>query len=123
MLDKRTSTLLKYIVSCCETGTYTIISISDMINIFEKKYKIDSIAIGQMLTYLKDREYLDIKYGDEKCYCVCPLPKARIDYENTQNIQKNNKKIEKIAFFCVILSFLLGFLGSFLGVVLSKILL
>ncbi len=120
MLDKRTNILLNFLVSACEKGSYEVVSILDMIKVFPKKYGIDNIALQQMLTYLSERSYIDIKYSDENCYCVATLPKARIEHENTQNLQKNTKKLKKIAFFCIFFAFLFAFLGAVVGVFISK---
>ena len=120
MLDKRTNILLKYIVSNCETGSYTIIPMMDIINEFPKKYQIDSLVVSQILEYLKERNYIDIKHSDENNCCVCALPKARIEHENNEKEMENSKKIKKFAFFCVIFAFLTSFLGALLGSLLSK---
>ena len=120
MLDKRTNTLLNFLVSSCENGSYVVIPTVDMINLYSKKYGVDAVVINQILTYLKERNYIDIKYGDENCYCIATLPKARIEHENTQKSQKNTKNLRKIAIFCVILSFLFAFLGAIFGVFVSK---
>ena len=122
MLDKRTKTLLNYIVSNCETGSYTIFSIADLIKIYSPKLKIDYVAINQMITYLVERNYLEIKHSDENCFCLSSLPKARVEYENDEYLQKNNKKIRKIAIILLILSFLFAFIGGVSGVIVSKFL-
>ena len=122
MLDKRTNTILKYIVSNCETGSYTIFSVEDLINCFPKKQKTESEEISQIITYLVERNFLDIKHSDESCYCISVLPKARIQYENDENMQKNTKKLKKIAIFLIFLAFLFAFLGSLAGMLVVKFL-
>ena len=121
MLDKRTNTILSYIVSNCETGSYTIYAVEDLIKCFPAKYKIDNVIINQIITYLKERNYLDIKHSDEKCYCISVLPKARIQYETDENLHKNDKKIKKFAIFLIILTFLFSFIGALSGTIIAKL--
>ena len=120
MLDKRTKLLLNYIVANCETGSYNIISNADLIGSFPKRYKIDDVVIKQILTYLTERNYIEIKHSDEKCCCVSVLPKARIECEIDENSQKNAKKLKKIAIFAIIFAFLGAIVGGVIGAILVK---
>ncbi len=115
MLDERTDILLDYINGYCKDESFKIIDISEMISAFPQKFKMDNDGILQMLTYLKERDYIVEKYSDGEQFCLCPLPKGRHYYENKAEKkrveQAQSSKNAKITFFASLLG---GFFGSLL---------
>ena len=75
-------------------------------------------GLKQMINYLKDREYIKIKYSDENVYCLCPLPKGRLYFEN-----ENSEKIESKQKFKEFLwtAFFGAMTGSIIGGIIAAI--
>jgi len=99
MLDKRTHKLLERLTQICADGSYKVIEIVDL--------GVESVFLGQMLNYLAGNDMIDIKYTDEKVYCVSVLPKGRaiVEYEI-----KGNR-----GWLIIAASFVAAFVGSFIA--------
>ena len=122
MLDKRTNTLLEYLVQICKDGSYKVIEISDLIKHVSPKNKIDESYLAQMIKFLSNNELIDVKYKDDKVYCISVLPRGRAYTENCSNTKnsiintrKNNRRIGFVAFFA-------AFAGAFIATLLAGLL-
>ena len=63
MLDKRTSALLQSINDFCSSGTYKIFSEEDFLSAFPEKWGVTAEALAQMLDYLSENGYINVKYS------------------------------------------------------------
>jgi len=77
MLDKRTSALLQTINDFCSSGTYKIFSEEDFLAAFPERWGVTAESLCQMLDYLSENGYINIKYSGGGMYCICPLPLGR----------------------------------------------
>lgn len=77
MLDRRTSALLQTINDFCASGTYKVFSSEDFLASFPEKWGVTSESLTQMLGYLSENGYINIKYSGSGMYCICPLPLGR----------------------------------------------
>ena len=77
MLDKRTSALLQSINDFCSSGTYKIFSEEDFLADFPQQWGVTAESLGQMLDYLSENGYINVKYSGGGMYCICPLPLGR----------------------------------------------
>lgn len=82
MLDKRTLSLLKIIDSETVSGGYKVFSFSDLVSAMPSYFDVDESGIRDLLKDLYDKEYLSVKYEDDKEVCLSPLPKGRLVFEN-----------------------------------------
>lgn len=114
MLDKRTQTLLNKINEYCPEGSYKVIDKDDFIDFFPSKQNVDAEAVDNMLKYLAEREYIDIKYSQDDTYCLCSLPKGRVVTESVVLDKKEKKKTTKNYLLIV-------FLGAFFGAMVGSI--
>ena len=116
MLDKRTDKLLSYLSRVCADGSYKVIEIADLLKAMRSTHKVDEVALGQILKFLKDNEMIDIKYKDENVYCISVLPKGRTHMEtgNKQNYY-NVTLGGRLATITIIGSFIAAFAGAFLA--------
>lgn len=121
MFDKLTTELLKILNDFCKDSTYKVLSKREIINKFPTKIKIDDDYLSQMLGHLAQRNYLDIKYFDDKVYCLAVLPKGRLFDEKVQEINNGRKKFNKKLVLVAIVASLSGFLGAMLGAIVSKL--
>ena len=114
MLDKRTSALLQSINDFCSSGTYKIFSEEDFLSAFPEKWGVTAEALAQMLDYLSENGYINIKYSGGGMYCICPLPLGRGYCE--QEADKKSECILQLKYFMSA-----AFFGSFAGAVLGAL--
>lgn len=109
MLDKRSESLLNIINRECNEGSYKVIEVDDLIRLMPNKYKTDFDMISQLMGYLRNGEYISIKYSDKEVYCVSPLPRGRrifeVEQEEKREKKKKNFKSFFLSFFYLILIF------------------
>ena len=112
MLDKRTSFLLAKINELCAEGSYKIVEKGELLSCFPERLQIDEEGLKQMMNYLQEHRYIDIRYAEDGVYCVCPLPDGRRYFEDVREAKgatgRNRRDI-------VLLTVIGGFLGAFLG--------
>ncbi len=121
MLDRQTSELLKVLNSFCKDGSYKVLDKNEIIEKMSTRYNIDKDSLSQMLSHLAERNYLNIKYADNEVYCLAVLPKGRLFDEKVREMSIERKKYNKNLTITIIVSSVCGFLGSMLGVLLSKL--
>ena len=119
MLDKRTTIFLNYIVSQSQYGAYQVFNTEDMLSAMPKKFKMNADNISQMISYLAERGFISVKHRDEQVYCLAPLPKARFNAEQANNLKRDSSKNRKLIAIVLLLVFILSFLGVFLGAYLA----
>ena len=116
MLDKQTYKLLGVLSNICTDDSYKIIETSDLLNQVSPTFNGDVQFLAQVLKYLSNNEMIDIKYNDDKVYCIAVLPKGRAYSEPLPGKQKS--KIINHArrgWFIMIGSFTSAFLGALLA--------
>ena len=115
MLDRKTDIILN-ILSNSSNGDYKVLEIAYIIERLPQKYASTTYdEISNILKYLKDLEYIDIKYFDESEVCFVVLPKSKIYEENLLEDKKLNRKIALVLLMSGIVSGVCGFCGAFLS--------
>lgn len=112
MLDKRTSFLLAKINELCAEGSYKIVEKSEFLASFPERFHVDEDGLAQMMSYLAERNYIDIRYADESVYCICPLPEGRLYFENLREVKGGTRRNRRDT---VLLTVFGAFFGAFLG--------
>ena len=112
MLDKRTSFLLAKINELCAEGSYKIVEKDELLSCFPDKLKVDEEGLKQMISYLQEHRYIDVRYADGGVYCVCPLPEGRLYFED---LRKEKGQTGRNRRDIVLLTVLGAFLGAFIG--------
>lgn len=120
MLDKLSTVLLKIINTECEDGTYKVIDASTLLQKFPRKYHVELSQLNVMLETLKKRDYIDVKYSDNNVYCLCTLPKGKLQFENLKDDSKVIKKVYKMLSINLILTSVFAFLGAMVAILLFK---
>ena len=120
MLDKRTEIILMAINKECQSGSFQVIEVSDLIAALPKKYLPDQNLVTQCVNALAREGYIEVKYHDSEVFCLCPLPKGRMLFEN--KIEKRGEVRRHILW--IMLGFLvltiLMILTSFCGVLIFE---
>lgn len=114
MLDKRSEALLRIINRECNEGSYKVIDVDDIIRLMPSKFKVDLDTINQLMNYLKNCEYVSIKYSDKEVFCVSPLPRGRRMFE-VEREEKQLSKKKVVKFFTMSMLYLLLIFGACLG--------
>ncbi len=122
MLDKQTSILLANLNSICQDGSYKVIEKKDLINLNSKKNKLDEDSLKAMIEHLQERNYLSIKYSDDKVYCLSVLPKGRLFDEKSKELAKEKRKYNKLIIITLSLSSIASFVGAFCAMLVFKLL-
>lgn len=99
---------MKRIDELCNDGKYKIIDEQDLISSFPSDYNVTRESLKEMLSYLYEHNYINIKYSDGGMYCVCPLPAGRIFLEKSKEVSNENKNK-------YLLPALVSFFGAFTG--------
>ncbi len=121
MLDKLSQKIITVLNEISDnSSTYKIFSLSDIITKLGKKYKVDAVNMIKNLEYLAERDYIDIKYIDEKDVCLALLSKARIHDEEVKQVKKEKLAYMKLAVISSICSAVSAFLGGFLAFLIMK---
>ncbi len=120
MLDRKTLGFLKELNSLCGEGSYKVIDSAALIEKAPKRLALNEDVIEDMLKYLKQNEYIDIKYSENKVYCLTVLSKGRALFEKIKDDSKLKSSFRKYVFWSVLGSAVAAFLGAFLAVWLFK---
>lgn len=112
MLDNRCSALLNIINNECKGGEYKIIGIEELRLAMPAHFGETNESIEKNLQFLCARDYISIKYQDEREVCLIPLSKGRLVYEKQLEEEIDRAKNRKTYFFS---SFIGGFLGGLIG--------
>ena len=108
MLDKRCLALLNVINAECLNSGYRVFSFEELALSMPKHLGVDSAEVERCLSTLLEREYISIKYQDEKEVLTCPLPKGRLVFE--KRIEEQTEKVIAEKRY-----FIYSFIGSLSG--------
>ncbi len=106
MLDKRCSALLDVINGECTGSGYKVMEIGELMLSMPKLFDATDQSIIEHLSYLSAREYISIKYQDEREVCLMPLTKGRLVTET--RIDEQIETVQKRRNY-----FLYSFFGAF----------
>ncbi len=112
MLDKRTGALLAKINELCAEGSYKIVEEEELLGAFPARMGTDTEGLAQMMHYLEEHKYIDIRYAEEGVYCVCTLPEGRMYFENAKEAKGTAFRRRRDT---ILMTALGAFLGAFLG--------
>jgi len=118
MLDRRTGIILKRIDSLCADGNYHIIEADELTCALPSGEVFGKEALKDILVYLAEHDYVNIKYCDGKTYCVCPLPAGRIYLERAEQRRKEYSMKYIYPFFPSFFGALVGAFVAALAIIL-----
>ena len=119
-MDKRTHLLLDTVSALCADGSFKIIEEDELLACFPPKLPVDRTGLGEMLGYLRENGYIDMRYAEEGVYCLTVLPAGRIYAERERAARTEHKRRLFGNFLMTALGALLGgFLGALFASLLS----
>ena len=116
MLDKQNYKIITKLQKLCPDSTYKVFDIEELCSLFG----IKKDALINDFKYLKDNEYLDIKYSDESVICLCLLPKSRQLEEQEKAKSYSHANIMKVLLISGIFNGIMAFLGAFIAMLIIK---
>ena len=115
ILDKQLLKLIKKLLKLCDGSNYKVFEYQQLT---ENNSKLG--ALKNDIEYLKEHEYIDVKYSDESVVCLCLLPKSRQIEEQADVKKFSMLQVIKMLFISGVFSGLMAFLGAFVAVLIIK---
>ena len=112
MLDKKSIAVLKILNKQAEGSAYKVITSEEIISCVSQKSQYDADTIKEIMSYLSEQDYINIKFSEENTYCYSLLPKARIFLEQ-QTKSKGKKNMPHIMTY--VYTMIASFVGSILA--------
>lgn len=121
MLDKKYENVLAALQRLAPVG-YTVLTKSEITQQLPKRTDVGTRDISGILGYLKDNDYIDVKYQDKDEVCLCLTVKTetyfRTERKHVEKAQIANGQLW-ILLGCV---FLAAFLGAFVATLIGNLL-
>ena len=112
-MDKRKLLLLKFLLNNCGEG-YKVLDTTKIMDVF-KKYKNNYSSLERDVDYLKQMNYIDLKYIDEQSLCLAIKDNSRILQENLKVNRSSKKEYLLLMILTMLLSGMMAFIGGFLA--------
>ncbi len=110
MLDKRMTAVLQMLSE--KVGySYKVVKKQSLVDSLPKKHKTNAETFNSVLTYLKENDYVVVKYQDKDDICLTLTVKAESYLQGEQEVAVKSK----IAFGQVWILFAGVFVAAFLG--------
>lgn len=117
MLDNFTELLLKYLYSLNNKGEFELISLNEIeTNLKAKDFSRNKLISS--LNYLRDKDYIKLRYAEDDEICYAILTNANIYIESLNQSKNINKRNNKKFILRIIFTFLSAFLGGLCGAML-----
>ena len=116
MLDKQNYKVIKKLQKLCLDGSYKVFDIDELCSLFNLKKE----ALNNDFKYLKDNEYIDIKYSDESVICLCLLPKSRQLEDQEKAKAYSHSNIMKVLLISGVFNGIMAFLGAFIAMLIIR---
>lgn len=120
MLDKKTDAVLRLLTDNVGDG-YKVLNKSQLMSQLPPRLHIDEQTFQGILSFLKDNDYLDVKYQDKEEICLAATVKAASYKENEQNVvQRANIPSWQVALLIAGV-FFAAFAGALVAALLGKL--
>ncbi len=117
MLDKKTEQILGVLRNNIGTN-FKVVNKADILSWMPEKLRMDKETLAATMIYLKEKDYLTVKYQDKDEICLAVTVRAESYLENDKNTaEKTNLSVKQYGFV-----FLFGFLGAFAGSMIALLL-
>ena len=121
MLDKKTDAVLELLTEKAG-NSYKVLNKNQLLDQLPKKLGIDMQGLLGIITFLKENEYVDVKYQDKEEICICTTVKAESYVEGEKNITQKAKITNGQVGLLMLGVFLSAFLGALVAVIIGNLL-
>ena len=120
MLDKKTAAVLSMLSS--EVGySYKVVKKQQLLDAMPKKQSLTAEDLVAIIAFLKENDYLTVKYQDKEEICLALSVKAESYLAGEQEPTMKAKMTKGQSWFFVATTFIAAFLGALLAVFLGKL--
>lgn len=120
MLDKKSDAVLELLIA--KAGkTYKVLNKNQLLDELPKKLHIDMQSLLGIITFLKENEYVDVKYQDKEEICLTTTVKAESYTEGEKNITQKAKITNGQVGLLFLGVFLAAFLGALAAILIGKL--
>lgn len=121
MLDKKMTMVLKMLSEKVGYG-YKVVKKQTLLECLPKKCKINADTFNSVLTYLKENDYVVVKYQDKEDICLTLTVKAESYLEGEQEVAVKSKIALGQAWILFAGVFVAAFLGALAAFAIAKLL-
>ena len=120
MLDKKTDAVLELLAK--KVGnSYKVLNKDQLLAELPKKLDIDMQGLLGIITFLKENEYVDVKYQDKEEICISTTVKAESYVDGEKNITQKAKITNGQVGLLILGVFLAAFFGAFAATFIGKL--
>ena len=120
MLDKKTDAVLELLTKKCG-NTYKVLDKNQIVNELPKRLNVDLQGLLAIITFLKENEYVDVKYQDKDEICLCTTVKAESYAEGEKDMTQKAKITNGQVGLLFLGVFLAAFFGSLIAMLIGKL--
>ena len=120
MLDKKTDAVLELLTQKCG-NSYKVLEKKQILTELPSKLNVDAQGLAAIITFLKENEYVDVKYQDKDEICIACTVKASSYADGEKNMeQKANITTGQVGVLWIGV-FVTAFLGSLIATLIGKL--
>ena len=120
MLDRKTDAVLELLTK--KVGnSYMVLNKNQLLQELPKKLDIDIQSLLNIIAFLKENQYVDVKYQDKEEICLTTTVKAESYVEGEKEITQKAKITNGQVWLLILGVFLAAFLGAFAAVMVGKL--
>ena len=120
MLDRKTDAVLELLTQKAG-NSYKVLNKTQLLEELPKKLDIDIQGLMGIITFLKENEYVDVKYQDKEEICISTTVKAESYVEGEKNITQKAKITNGQVGLLMLGVFLAAFLGTLIATLIGKL--
>jgi len=120
MLDKKSDAVLTLIASKTD-NSYKVLNKNQLLAELPSKLGIDGAAFSAIVAFLKENEYVDVKYQDKDEICICSTVKTESYMVGEKDMQQKAKISNGQLGFLLTAMFLASFFGALIATLLGKL--
>ena len=120
MLDKKTDAVLQLLIQKCG-NTYKVLEKKQIVAELPAKLNIDAQGLLAIVAFLKENEYVDVKYQDKDEICICCTVKAESYMEGEKDMTQKAKITNGQVGVLWLGAFLAAFVGSLVATLIGKL--
>ena len=121
MLDKKTDAVLQLLVQKCG-NTYKVLDKNQIVAELPQKLNVDVQGLLAIVTFLKENEYVDVKYQDKDEICISCTVKAESYMEGEKDMTQKAKITSGQVGILWAGVFAAAFLGSLIAALIGRLL-
>ena len=120
MLDKKTDAVLQLLIKKCG-NTYKVLDKKQILSELPPKMHIDAQGLSAIVAFLKENDYIDVKYQDKDEICISTTVKAESYMEGEKDMTQKAKITNGQVGILWLGVFLAAFIGSLLAALIAKL--